>query len=85
MSIQDSTTEETTEEQQTTQLQCSVISLSELIAWILVSILTVLFIRLLSVNVIVLWFYKKRQERATEGRESKYAMEGNPYYEATDL
>ncbi len=72
-------------EQQTAQLQCSAISLSEVVAWILMSIVTVLFIGLLSVNVFVLWLYKKRQKRAIEGRESIYTMEGNPCYETTTV
>ena len=59
------------------------ISPSEVVAWVLVSILTVLFTGLLSVNMIMLLLYKKRQDRDTEGRERKYEMEGNPCYEAT--
>ncbi len=44
MSIQESTTEKIAEEQRTIgQLQCSIMSLSEMVAWTLVSILTVLF------------------------------------------
>ncbi len=84
MSIQESTTEGIAEEQQTIgQLQCSIMSPSEMVAWTLVSILTVLFTGLLSVNMIVLWLYKERLEKATEGRESKYEMEGNPCYDTT--
>ncbi len=81
MSTQESTTEETEEQQTRAQLQCNTISLSEVIAWVLVIILTVLFTGLLSANVLVLWLYKMRQKRAMEGRESKCAMEGNPCYE----
>ena len=58
------------------------VSPSEVVAWVLVSILTVLFTGLLSVNMIMLWLYKKRQDRDMEGRERKYDMEGNPCYEA---
>ena len=61
----------------------SSISPSEVVAWVLVSILTVLFTGLLSVNMIMLLLYKKRQDRDMEGRERKYEMEGNPCYEAT--
>ena len=56
---------------------------NEVVVWTLVSILTVLFTGLLGVNMIVLWLYKKRQERATEGRESKYTMESNPCFDVT--
>ena len=52
-----------------------------MVAWVLVSILTVLFIGLLTVN--MLWLYKKKQPRDIDGRATKYEMEGNPCYEAT--
>ncbi len=59
------------------------ISLSEVVAWVLVIILTVLFTGLLSV--VLLWMFKKRQARGTSTDNStpKYEMEGNPCYEAT--
>ena len=50
-------------------------SSSEIVAWILVSILTVLFIGLVTVNIIVLWIYKKRSV-------TSYEMEDNPCYVA---
>ncbi len=58
-------------------------SLTEIIAWVLVSILTVLFTGLLSV--VLLWMFKKRQARDTSTNNSapKYETEGNPCYEAT--
>ena len=59
------------------------VSLSEIIAWVLVSTLTVLLTGILSVNVIVLQLYKKRQGRAVESGRRKYEMEGNPCYETT--
>ena len=62
----------------------SSLSLSEVVAWVLASTLMVLLTGLLSFNVIVLYFYKKRQGRATESGRRKYKMEGNPCYEATD-
>ena len=59
------------------------VSLREIIAWFLVSILTVLFTGLLSV--VLLWMFKKRQARdtSTDNSTPKYEMEGNPCYEAT--
>ena len=59
------------------------ISPSEVVAWVLVSILTVLFTGLLSV--VLLWMFMKRQARdtSTDNSTPKYEMEGNPCYEAT--
>ena len=61
----------------------SSISPSEVVAWVLVSILTVLFTGLLSV--LLLWMVKKRQTRdtITDNSSPKYEMEGNLCYEAT--
>jgi hypothetical protein len=58
-------------------------SLREILAWVLVVILAVLFIGLLSV--VLLWMFKKRQARdtSTDNSTPKYEMEGNPCYEAT--
>ena len=60
-------------------------SLSEIVAWVLVSTLIVLLTGILSVNVIVLWLYKKRhcQRRAADSGSRKYEMERNPCYETT--
>ena len=55
--------------------------ISEVVAWVLVSILTVLSTGLLTV--LVLWLYKKRQSRDIDDRAPKCEMEGNPCYEAT--
>ena len=88
--IQERYTEATVNTATTTTDTCTCIcntsmSLSEIIAWVLVSTLTVLLIGLLSFNVIVLWLYKKRhcQRRAVESGRRKYEMEGNPCYETT--
>ena len=58
-------------------------SVSEVVAWVLVVILGVLFTGLLSV--VLLWMFKKRQARdtSTDNTTPKYEMEGNPCYEAT--
>ena len=60
----------------------SSVSLREIIAWVLVIILTVLFTGLLSV--VLLWMFKKRQARdtSTDNSTPKYEMEGNPCYQA---
>ena len=56
---------------------------SEVVAWVLVVVLGVLFTGLLSVG--LLWMFKKRQARdtSTDNTTPKYEMEGNPCYEAT--
>ncbi len=61
----------------------SSVSASEVVAWFLVIILTVLFTGLLSV--VPLWMFKKRQTRdtSTDNSTRQYEMEGNPCYEAT--
>ncbi len=87
MSIQDNNTEEKAEERQTAQIKSNTnkppVSLSEVVLWVLVSILTVLFTGLLSA--ILLWMFKKRQARdtSTDNSTPKFEMEGNPCYEAT--
>ena len=90
--IQESDTEATINTATATTATCtctrnSSVSLSEVVAWVLASTLTLLLTGLLSFNVIVLWLYmyKKRQGRATcmESGQRKYEMEGNPCYETT--
>ena len=58
-------------------------ALSEVVVWVLVSILTDLFTGLLSV--VLLWMFKKRQARNTSTDDStpKYETEGNSCCEAT--
>ena len=59
------------------------VSLSEIIAWVLTSTLTVLLTGLLSINVTVLWLHKKRQRKAADSGRRKYEMEDNPCYKTT--
>ena len=61
----------------------SSVSTREILAWVLVVVLGVLFTGLLSV--VLLWMFKKRQARdtSTDNTTPKYEMEGNPCYEAT--
>ena len=71
---------------QSIQIKSSIklpVALGEVVAWVLVSILTVLFTGLLSV--VLLWMFKKRQARdtSTDNSAPKHEMEGNPCYEAT--
>ena len=59
------------------------VSPSEVVAWVLVVILVVLFTGLLSV--VLLRMLKKRQARdtSTDNTTPKYETEGNPCYEAS--
>ena len=61
----------------------STLSISEIIAWVLVIILTVMFTGLLSV--VRLWMFKKRQAKdtSTDNSAPKYEMEGNLCYQTT--
>ena len=73
-------------ERQITQIKSNTklsVSPSEIVAWVLVVILGVLFTGPLSV--VLLWMFKKRQARdtSTDNATPKYEMEGNPCYEAT--
>ena len=66
-----------------TRMRDSSVSLREILMWVLVVILGVLFTGLLSV--VLLWIFKKRQARdtSTDNTTPMYEMEGNPCYEAT--
>ena len=55
----------------------------EVIAWTLAAVSTVLFIGSLTVNITVLWVYKKRQAKDNNVESRAYEMEGNPCYEAS--
>ena len=52
----------------------------EVIAWTLAAVSTVLFIGSLTVNITVLWVYKKRQAKDNNVQSRAYEMEGNPCY-----
>ena len=56
-------------------------------AWILFTMMSILFSGSLTINVIVLVFliYKKRQVEGEEGQCSEFEIEGNPCYEATEM
>ena len=59
-------------------------SVREAIAWTLAATSTVLFIGSLTVNITVLWVYKKRQAKDNNVESRAYEMEGNPCYEASN-
>ena len=56
------------------------VPIREVVSWVLVCILSVLFTGLLTVLVLQ-WLVKKRQlNRDTHNKTAKYEMEGNPCY-----
>ena len=60
-------------------------SVGEIIGWTLAGVSTVLFVSL-TINIIMLWVYKKGQSKDNNNVESPvYEMEGNPCYEASNL
>ena len=56
-------------------------------AWILFTMMPILFSGSLTINVLVLAFlvYKKKQVGGENGQHSEYKIEGNPCYEATEM
>ena len=56
------------------------VTVRESIAWTLAAVVTVLFLFSLTINITLLWVYKKRQ---TSVKTPACEMEGNPCYEAT--
>ena len=56
-------------------------------AWILFTMMSILFSGSLTINVIVLAFliYKKKQVGGEKGQRSEFEIEGNPCYEATEM
>ena len=66
-------------------MMSELVSIREVVSWVLVGILSVLFTGLLTVLVLQ-WLVKKRQlNRDTHNKTSKYEMEGNPCYEANQV
>ena len=60
-------------------------SVREVIAWTLAVASTVLFVGSLTINLIMLWIYKKRQSKDNNFETAMCEMEGNPCYEASNL
>ena len=57
----------------------------EIIGWSLAAVSTVLFIVSLTINIIMLWVYKKRQSKDSNVETPMFEMEANPCYEVTTL
>ena len=57
-------------------------SVREVIAWTLATVFAVLLFFLLTINIIMLWIYKKRQCKDNNVEITMCEMEGNPCYEA---
>ena len=57
----------------------------ETAAWVLLSLVTLLFIGLLSVDIAVLCIYKYRQTQNNTAEALSYEMAGNPCYESTKI
>ena len=67
-------------------LNLSMTSVREAVAWTVAAVSMVLFVVLLTVNIIMLWLrYKKRQAKDNNVEAPMYEMEGNPCYEAASM
>ena len=70
----------------TAQKSCqAVVMLREAVAWALFSLMTLLFIGMLSLNVIILCIQKHRQKQDNTARATTYEMDGNPCYESSKI
>ena len=61
------------------------VTMRETAAWVLLSLVTLLFIGLLSVDIAVLCIYKYRQTQNNTAEAISYEMAGNPCYESTKI
>ena len=67
-------------------LNLSLTSAREAVAWTVAAVSMVLFVISLIVNITMLWLrYKKRQAKDNNVEASMYEMEGNPCYEAAGM
>ena len=67
-------------------LNLSVTSVREAVAWTVAAVSMVLFVVSLTVNITMLWLrYKKRQAKDKNVEVPMYEMEGNPCYEAAGM
>ena len=59
----------------------------EAVAWALFSLVTLLFIGILSLNIIILCIQKHRQKQENTARATvtAYEMDGNPCYESSKI
>ena len=83
LSLQSADATETSAPPSSNHTNDSFTSVREVIAWTLAATSTVLFIGSLTVNITVLWVYKKRQAKDNNVESRAYEMEGNPCYEAS--
>ena len=60
-------------------------SVREGLAWALAAVFVVLFVGSLTINIIMLWIYKKRQSKDNNVETAMCEMENNPCYEASNL
>ena len=60
-------------------------SVTEVISWTLVAVLTVVCVGSLSINIIMVWIYKKSKGKDNNVETTMCEMEGNPCYEASSL
>ena len=65
----------------------AVVMLREAVAWALFSLVTLLFIGILSLNIIILCIQKHRQKQENTARATvtAYEMDGNPCYESSKI
>ena len=58
------------------------VSVNEILGWTLAAVSMVLFVVSFTINVIMLWVYRKRQSKDNNVESPMYEMEGNPCYES---
>ena len=61
------------------------VSISEVVAWVLVCVLSVALLTVLLTALVLHYLHKKRESRDSDNRDTKYEMEGNVCYEATQV
>ena len=71
----------------TAQKSSQAVTLREAVAWALLSLMTLIFIGILSVNVTMLCIKKQRQRRdsTVTAEAPAYEMDGNPCYESSKI
>ena len=67
-------------------MNLSLTSVREAVAWTVATVSMVLFVVSLTVNITMLWLrYRKRQAKDNNVEAPMYEMEGNPCYEAASM
>ena len=70
------------------ELRCSEVvrvSISEVVAWVLVCVLSVALLTVLLTALGLHYLHKKGESRDSDNRDTKYEMEGNACYKATQV